>query len=192
MIVMLLGGLWHGAGWTFVLWGGLHGLFLMANHAWRTLRRHLGWRDSGSAVGRAASVLTTFLAVAAAWVLFRADDLDAALAMYRAMLGLEDVLLPARLMPLFGALAGSFADLGVGFAVLPVLKLDALLWLLALLAVVWLLPPSQHWAEPAGRVLRDWPAWWLRPALRGALAGALFAGVVTMLGGPSAFLYFRF
>jgi alginate O-acetyltransferase complex protein AlgI len=34
MIVMLLGGLWHGASWTFVVWGGLHGIYLMVNHAW--------------------------------------------------------------------------------------------------------------------------------------------------------------
>ena len=36
MITMLLGGLWHGAGWTYVAWGGLHGLYLLANHAWRS------------------------------------------------------------------------------------------------------------------------------------------------------------
>src|SRR5208282_6410127 len=35
MIVMLLGGLWHGAGWTFVIWGGLHGVYLVVNHLWR-------------------------------------------------------------------------------------------------------------------------------------------------------------
>ena len=38
MITMLLGGLWHGAGWTFVVWGGLHGLFLMIDRGWRALR----------------------------------------------------------------------------------------------------------------------------------------------------------
>ena len=37
MITMLLGGLWHGAGWTYVAWGGLHGLYLLANHGWRNL-----------------------------------------------------------------------------------------------------------------------------------------------------------
>ena len=42
MITMLLGGLWHGAGWTFVIWGGLHGLYLVVNHAWHALRRALG------------------------------------------------------------------------------------------------------------------------------------------------------
>src|SRR2546422_1082067 len=42
LITMLLGGLWHGAGWTFVVWGALHGFYLMVNHLWRALRQHLG------------------------------------------------------------------------------------------------------------------------------------------------------
>ena len=43
MITMLLGGLWHGAGWTFVIWGGMHGILLVVNHAWHALRRWIGW-----------------------------------------------------------------------------------------------------------------------------------------------------
>ena len=42
MLTMLLGGLWHGAGWTFVVWGGLHGIYLVINHVWHALRRRLG------------------------------------------------------------------------------------------------------------------------------------------------------
>ncbi|HET7832180.1 MAG TPA: MBOAT family O-acyltransferase, partial [Gallionella sp.] len=41
-LVMLLGGLWHGAGWTFVIWGGLHGIYLVITHAWQSLRRMVG------------------------------------------------------------------------------------------------------------------------------------------------------
>src|SRR3990167_464275 len=76
MATMLLGGLWHGAGWTFVIWGGLHGLYLVVNHGWHTVRRKLG-QDPDRPLSRPAplaSVLLTFLAVAAAWVVFRADD----------------------------------------------------------------------------------------------------------------------
>jgi len=49
MTVMLVGGLWHGAGWSFVVWGGLHGLYLLVNHAWRALGEHhaaLRWPES--------------------------------------------------------------------------------------------------------------------------------------------------
>ena len=41
LITMLLGGLWHGAGWTFIIWGGLHGLYLAINHFWRKVNAPL-------------------------------------------------------------------------------------------------------------------------------------------------------
>ena len=50
MLTMLLGGLWHGASWTFVIWGGLHGAYLVVNHGWQCLREKLGW--SGDGAGR--------------------------------------------------------------------------------------------------------------------------------------------
>jgi D-alanyl-lipoteichoic acid acyltransferase DltB (MBOAT superfamily) len=74
-IVMLLGGLWHGANWTFVVWGGVHGLLLGVNHAWNQLplsRR----RAFASWPARGAFVALTFLAVTLAWVPFRADTLS--------------------------------------------------------------------------------------------------------------------
>src|SRR3546814_2190702 len=58
MITMLLGGLWHGAGWTFVVWGGLHGLLLVVNHLWR---RVVPWRLE-TWWSRAFARLLTFLA----------------------------------------------------------------------------------------------------------------------------------
>ena len=77
MATMLLGGLWHGAGMTFVIWGGLHGLALAINHAWSKaaipLAPVLAW---------AFTMLFVFIA----WVLFRADSFDAAVGIYRAMI----------------------------------------------------------------------------------------------------------
>lgn len=83
-ITMLLGGLWHGASWTFVLWGALHGAALSCHHVWSSCR----W--SQVLRGRAWDVLSwllTFVLVCLAWVLFRADSLSAATEVYRAMLG---------------------------------------------------------------------------------------------------------
>ncbi|MDQ3953655.1 MAG: MBOAT family protein [Actinomycetota bacterium] len=75
-ITMLLGGLWHGASWTFVVWGGLHGLFLAVHRALggyvrRDETKPYRWRD-------VPSVLATFATVTALWVFFRADSLTAA------------------------------------------------------------------------------------------------------------------
>lgn len=82
MLAMLIGGLWHGAGWTFVIWGGLHGLYLIVNHGWSRifpvgsaggwLRSRIGW-------------VLTFLSVVIAWVFFRADDVGAAARMLQGM-----------------------------------------------------------------------------------------------------------
>jgi D-alanyl-lipoteichoic acid acyltransferase DltB (MBOAT superfamily) len=80
MITMLLGGLWHGASWTFVIWGGLHGVYLAINHAWRFLRERLTARSTREAPaalvigGRALATALTLAGVAVAWVFFRAHS----------------------------------------------------------------------------------------------------------------------
>lgn len=88
MITMLLGGLWHGAGWTFVIWGGLHGLYLIINHVFRAgvaLARITFWSES--VLVKWFSRLLTFLSVVVAWVFFRAPDFDRATNIISSMLG---------------------------------------------------------------------------------------------------------
>jgi alginate O-acetyltransferase complex protein AlgI len=73
MVTMLLGGLWHGAAWTFVVWGGIHGAFLVAE------RRLRARRPAGrTGVDRALARLLTFHAVCLAWIFFRADSVGTA------------------------------------------------------------------------------------------------------------------
>ena len=60
LITMLLGGLWHGAGWTFVVWGGLHGVYLIINHLWRELMtRTNAWSRPFKKFGKALSMMLT-------------------------------------------------------------------------------------------------------------------------------------
>jgi alginate O-acetyltransferase complex protein AlgI len=80
-VVMILGGLWHGAKWNFVLWGAFHGLFL-AFERWR------GRRSVYDMLPRPGRIGLTFLLMMFSWVLFRADNLTAAMECFRAMLGL--------------------------------------------------------------------------------------------------------
>lgn len=90
MITMLLGGLWHGAGWTFLLWGGLHGLYLVMNHAWHSLRlsrRHD--LERSSRLGRICGRTVTFIAVVLAWVPFRTESFSAATSLYADMFGMH-------------------------------------------------------------------------------------------------------
>ena len=68
-VSMLIIGLWHGAGWTFIIWGGLHGILLMINHA---------WRKTGIALPKICNWGMTFLCVMICWVFFRAGSVSEA------------------------------------------------------------------------------------------------------------------
>jgi D-alanyl-lipoteichoic acid acyltransferase DltB (MBOAT superfamily) len=74
MITMLLGGLWHGAGITFVLWGLLHGLYLCINNGWIAFRKKLGWKP----MPKFLAITITFVAVVFAWVPFRSGNFELA------------------------------------------------------------------------------------------------------------------
>lgn len=76
LATMLLGGLWHGAGWTFVVWGIAHGAALAINRA---------WSKAGFAMPAAAGWILTFLFVSNMWVVFRAESFEAAWTIYQAM-----------------------------------------------------------------------------------------------------------
>lgn len=77
LITMLLGGLWHGAGWQFILWGGIHGLLLVINHYWRHAS---DWR-----LPRLLGVALTLLVVMLAWIPFRAESLATSLRMFQGL-----------------------------------------------------------------------------------------------------------
>jgi D-alanyl-lipoteichoic acid acyltransferase DltB (MBOAT superfamily) len=83
MATMLVGGLWHGASWRFVVWGGLHGVFLGVHRRWTggASRRVPPRASAGlrARMGRVGAMLATFVCVHVAWVFFRARDLDTAL-----------------------------------------------------------------------------------------------------------------
>jgi alginate O-acetyltransferase complex protein AlgI len=101
LVTMLLGGLWHGAGWTFVLWGGLYGLALTANHL---------WRRAGAAMPSPLGWIVTFLFVVTAFVIFRADSLATARHVLDAMAGAHGLSWQVQLAesgwrpPLFGSI----------------------------------------------------------------------------------------
>ena len=86
-ITMLLGGLWHGASWNFVLWGALHGLALGVHRAWQHWSASRGWRpgERGS-LYRAASWALTLLFCCLAWIPFRSPAFDTTLLILRGLL----------------------------------------------------------------------------------------------------------
>ena len=201
MITMLLGGLWHGAGWTFVIWGGLHGLYLVVNHAWRALRRRLGHDlDRSTAAGRALACLVTFLAVVAGWVVFRADSTQTALAMLRGMSGANGFTLPDYWFAKWGAAGAWFAAHGVTFNDSHGLVRGGLVnWIAILLAVVWLAPNTQQIMARSRPALgiphepqyRGWLLWRPRFGYAAAVSALLIVSVVNLTQ-RSEFLYFQF
>src|SRR6187397_2472475 len=85
VIVMFLGGLWHGAAWTFVVWGLLHGFYLVIEHASRGLIGNQRWTDAFAV--KLLLGLVTYAAVCVAWVFFRAPDFTVATRMLGGMFG---------------------------------------------------------------------------------------------------------
>ena len=182
-LTMAIGGLWHGAAWTFVYWGALHGAMLIVNHGWRAV-----WTKPINAWwSRGLARAFTFLCVALAWVFFRAPSTDAALAIYCGLIAwTPDVSLK-------------------------ILTVDAI-WLVFWVSVLWLWPNTQQWLarlQPAFdyklKDLREDPllipfkgGFWRRTlAWRPAPAQAIFVGVATALSllslqRVSEFLYFQF
>ena len=99
-ITFLLSGLWHGASWTFVCWGALHGLALAASHWWSARRARRGRVPSKSIGVRFACWLATYVFVCTTWVLFRAQSFSTAFSMLRKMAGLAPGGIPWFYSPL--------------------------------------------------------------------------------------------
>lgn len=130
MITMLLGGLWHGAGWTFVVWGGLHGLYLMINHGWLALCQRQPSLKQGTAtkIWSFTSQLLTFGAVVISWVFFRARNLNDAFVILHSMFSVKD-----------------YFQVGQAMQSIP---LAGWLWIIGLLVIVWIAPNTQQLTAP--------------------------------------------
>ncbi len=208
MITMLLGGLWHGAGWTFVVWGGLHGLYLVVNHFWHALRRALGQDpDRSTAAGRVLARALTFLVVVVAWVPFRAESFDASATLLAGMFGLNGIVVPEAYFQLLGPLGPLLAGAGVEFRYVPGFLFDGMpeaFWIAAVAAIAFLAPNTQQWfglvewqgprLAPRLERLASPLLYWRAHPLQAIGMGGAFAVLLLMLYSetPRAFLYFQF
>lgn len=131
VLTFLVGGIWHGAGWNFIVWGLLHGVGVAI---------HRGWSSSGRRLPRALAWFVTFQYVNLCWVFFRAEDPASAIRVLRGMVGLDGLVLHGTLEGVLGALA----RLGVRFGSWPALPdpEQALVLLAASLVLVLATPNS--------------------------------------------------
>ena len=197
LTTMVLGGLWHGAGLNFVIWGALHGIFLVINHAWQELCSKLSLR-----LPHLLGVGLTFICVVFAWVYFRAPDIASAHRIVFGMLGGHGVALPdaiaSRLGGLWPVLQGrgvsSFLGGGSTF-------IETWSWVIVGALLAFFCPNTQEIMarhEPAlaekGALLASVPTRldWQLDRRHAALAGFLFAVGILALSRPTEFLYFQF
>ncbi len=206
-VTMGISGLWHGAAYTFVLWGLLHGLYLTVNHAWRVaVVPRFADRERYERNMRPLGWALTFLAVVVAMVLFRAPSLAAAADVYAGMLGLNGVVVPGVVHGALGAAADALGVRAAGEGEWGSVRefVVSTGWTGILLGVALLLPNSLRVLqayEPAMDLRSDGAAavigplarvlW--RPTLPWALLVAGLGAVAVMrLRGPSEFLYWQF
>ncbi len=97
MTTMVVGGLWHGAGWTFAFWGGLHGLFLCIHHFYQPFR--IDWPEGWSPLGDFSARITTLFAFVSSIVFFRATSFPAAWSIIASMFGAEGLAFDESLRP---------------------------------------------------------------------------------------------
>jgi alginate O-acetyltransferase complex protein AlgI len=200
MATMVLGGLWHGAGFNFVVWGFLHGAYLMLNHAWAALAARLGL-PTGARAWRLASVALTFGAVCVAWVFFRATDIERALTIVHGMFGAYGIGLPDSIGNHLGGLRSTLEHAGINFYLGGGTRfIQTWSWVAVGAALAFLFPNTQQILgkfDPALDYLlaRDGGAGWLawRPSRRWAVwAGVLCLASLLSLSRPAEFLYFQF
>jgi alginate O-acetyltransferase complex protein AlgI len=197
MATMLLGGLWHGAAWTFVIWGGLHGMFLIVNHAWAALRGRSAQRTG--ALGRALAVVVTFISVVVGWVFFRSSDLASAWHMLCGMAGANGVAVPASLLHRAGPLADGLRRLGVtpASSVGGTTFVTTWAWIAGLLSLAWFAPNTQQImvrARPTLETASMAPAmlrWAPTPAWGLAIGVIAAIGLLSITRG-GVFLYWQF
>lgn len=204
MITMCLGGIWHGAGWTFIMWGSLHGVYLIVNHAWRALRRYMGQDLSCSTrLGRVTARIVTFAAVVVAWVLFRADTISSAFGVYRGMLGMNGIVLPEQWLHSSGIFGGWLSSSGIPFGATPAFTkaLQGPVLVALLTSIAWFLPNTQQFMlkfEPAINIYHgeknttiSWLQW--SPSWKWAAGCSILMTIgIIMLDKMSEFLYFQF
>jgi len=183
LFTMMLGGLWHGAAWNFVLWGMLHGLYIVINHLWRritSIKIHpvLGWG-------------ITFLMVVIAWVPFRAEDMDTTIRIYQGMLGINGISLPASALPFVKQLSLGLSQFFTYDGLGPVNIWLAVTILPLAIFVMLIMPNSLEWTRMQQTVGFS-RFYWLPSTGKAFFVALLLSISILKFNDVSEFLYFQF
>jgi alginate O-acetyltransferase complex protein AlgI len=207
-LTMFIGGIWHGAGWNFALWGALHGFYLITNHTW------IKYTDSWSipfpiSIKNFSAWGLTFTAVIVGWVFFRATSFDAAVNMLQGMSGMNGVSIPNAIM----TRTGSFQEIITGLGIKAHLGggssfVYTWVWIVMLLPTILLLPNTQDLffkhngslSQQAYKIKNTfWPYYsmaknihWRENTIWAVIISVAFITGILTLSQVSEFLYFQF
>lgn len=171
LLTMLLGGLWHGAGWTFIIWGAAHGCFLVINHLWRDLK---------FSMPKMASKAFMLFAVIVGWVVFRSPDIATAQNILEGMFGFNGIGLPLKYEHYLGFLKSVgfvFAD-GLNINV----RISELLLVLTVFFMALFSPNSNEWLLKFKQKPQRWAF----------ACSCLFVFSLFLLDDMVEFLYYQF
>ncbi len=171
LITFLIGGLWHGAGWTFIFWGFLHGSAVILHGVWKKYDRHMN---------RAVAWFLTFNFVNATWVFFRAKTWGDALKVLKGMCGLAEIRLPEFLSTKLAFLVQKGIKFGENFDAISAEKYTT--WMILTCLLLTILAKNSN--EMVGRFRPDWKS--------AVFAASLATYAVFDLGKVSQFIYFQF
>jgi len=200
-ITMVLGGLWHGAAWTFVFWGAFHGALLAICHLWKSLVGDYKSAPRFKALMAPIAYTLTFVAVVVGWVFFRAESFDAALAILRGMTGMAGFYLEPDETKFHDAL--TLLGMPVEYSVHAARYVEkaTLHWIMVCMVLIWVMPNAYQLMSAETPVLDEsgllaeskgsrlqWYAGkkWLAATILLALVAVL------SLNNVSEFLYFQF
>lgn len=171
LLTMILGGLWHGAGWTFVVWGIAHGIFLIINHV---------WRDLNIPIPNFMAKILTLFAVIVAWVIFRSPDISTAVKILEGMFGFNGIGLPEK----YEASLGFLKYIGIFFGndLKINVRISELFIVTFLFVGVLFVPNSQYWQQRFIHSPKKWAV---------ACAG-LFVASLLCMDDMAEFLYYQF
>ena len=205
LVTMFISGLWHGAGYQFILWGLLHGTYLSINHAWRFLgpKRWLD-KETYERIMRPTGFTITFLSVAVTMVIFRSDNLGAATKLLQGMAGLNGMGLPQAIHGQLGPLMGLLQPFVFVSAEISATELvTSIGWLVALLLIALLLPNTLRMlaryapalgvqSEPVAALSLSRALDWTPSSPWAVGMSAMVVAAIMCLGGKSEFLYWQF
>lgn len=199
MATMVLGGIWHGAGWTFLIWGTLHGVYLVINHSWQNLVKGIHFFQGK--IWKFMSWTLTFTSVVVAWVYFRAESVSSANKLVFTMFGGNGIAFPERMSGSIGGLEQTLLKLGFTFDGQLILTIGE--WLQGLVLITFLLwiavflPNTQQLMKDYEPSVDDVEANRSRLVWQPALLWGVFIASLALVAfikanDVSEFLYFQF